>query len=145
MRTSKLQKVFGAICIINFKELNYNEGKINFFGFASIVQHPFGSGLGSFPSLLQGYGDYFELDLASHDVLSLADHIKFYPQTYLANLVNDIGVFAFILIPILLVNNDNSNKNFSSKKGICLLLMIFFQSQITSPAFCNVSAIIYVM
>ena len=114
---------------------------LNFFGFASIVQHPFGSGLGSFPSLLQGYGDYFELDLASHDVLSLADHIKFYPQTYLANLVNDIGVFAFILIPILFVNNDNSNKNFSSKKGICLLLMIFFQSQITSPAFWFVMAI----
>lgn len=114
---------------------------LNFFGFASVIQHPFGSGLGSFPSMLKGYGDYFNLDLASHDVLSISDHIKFYPQTYLANLVNDMGVFAFILLPILFLNNNSKNKNFSSKRALCLLLMVFFQSQITSPAFWYVMAI----
>lgn len=114
---------------------------LNFFGFASVIQHPFGSGLGSFPSMLKGYGDYYNLDLASHDVLSISDHIKFYPQTYLANLVNDMGLFAFILVPILFINNKSDNKNFSSKRSLCLFLMIFFQSQITSPAFWYVMAV----
>lgn len=108
---------------------------LNFFAISSVWTNPLGSGLGSFSSMLSNYSDYYNIDLSNHEVLGndLIDQI--YPQTYFANLCNDIGIFAFFLLPVIFINNDNSNKGFNLKRNSCLLFMLLFQSQITNPAF----------
>lgn len=114
---------------------------VNFLAIASIFINPFGSGLGSFSNMLGFYGAYFGLDISNHEVLGSDSINKIYPQTYFANLCNDIGIFALLLFPIILVNNENSNKAYNLKRNLCLVFMILFQSQITNPAFWYLIAI----
>lgn len=114
---------------------------VNFLAIASIFINPFGSGLGSFSNMLGFYGAYFNLDISNHEVLGSDSINKIYPQTYFANLCNDIGIFAILLFPIILINNDNSNRAFNLKRNFCLFFMILFQSQITNPAFWYLIAI----
>lgn len=108
---------------------------VNFLAIASIIIHPFGSGIGSFSSMISQYAAYFDLDISKHEVLGNDLSAQIYPQTYFANLCNDIGIFSFLFFPIIFLNNDNSNKAYNVKRNICLFVMVFFQSQITNPAF----------
>ena len=114
---------------------------VNFLAIASIFINPFGSGLGSFSDKIDLYSTYFGLDLSKHEVLGVDLINKIYPQTYFANLCNDIGLFSMLLFPIILLNNDNSNKSFNLKRNLCLIFLILFQSQITNPAFWYLIAI----
>ena len=107
---------------------------LNFLAIAAIGMFPFGAGLGSFSSMLNVYGDHYNLDISKHEVLGSIEG-RIYPQTYFANLCNDVGVFAFLLIFICFANNAIDSKNFKLKRNACLLIMLFFQSQITNPAF----------
>lgn len=107
---------------------------VNFLAIASLFINPFGSGLGSFSSMIGFYSEYFNMDLSKHEVLG-GDLGKIYPQTYFANLCNDIGIFSLVLFPILLINNASDSRNFVLKRNLCLVIMILFQSQITNPAF----------
>lgn len=108
---------------------------LNFLAITSMLTNPFGSGLGSFSSRMLEYSSFYNLDLSNHEVLGNDLIGKIYPQTYFANLCNDIGVFSFLLFPIIFLNNDNNDKGFNLKRNLCLLVMILFQSQITNPAF----------
>jgi hypothetical protein len=114
---------------------------VNFLAIASIFIYPFGSGLGTFASMLNIYGNHYNMDLSTHEVLGSDAVGKIYPQTYFANLCNDIGIFALILFPIIRINNAKDSSNFILKRNLCLILMILFQSQITNPAFWYLIAI----
>jgi len=107
---------------------------LNFLAIAAIFMFPFGAGLGSFSSMLNTYGDRYNLDISKHEVLGSIEG-RIYPQTYFANLCNDIGFFAFLLIFICFTNNSMDTKNFRIKRNACLIIMLVFQSQITNPAF----------
>jgi hypothetical protein len=108
---------------------------VNFLAIFSILIHPFGSGFGSFSNMISQYAVYFDLNISKHEVLGSDLLAKIYPQTYFANLCNDIGIFSLLLFPVIFLNNDNSNKGYNIKRNLCLFIMIFFQSQITNPAF----------
>ena len=114
---------------------------LNFLAISSLFINPLGSGLGSFSKMINLYGDHYNMDLSKHEVLGSDALGKLYPQTYFANLCNDIGVFALILFPVIWVNNAKDSSNFVLKRNLCLFLMILFQSQITSPAFWYLIAI----
>ncbi len=114
---------------------------LNFLAISSVFTYPFGSGLGTFSTMLFGYSSFYNIDLSNHEVLGSDLIGQIYPQTYFANLCNDIGIFSFLLFPIILLNNDNSNKVFNLKRNLCLIVMILFQSQITNPAFWFIIAI----
>lgn len=114
---------------------------LNFLAISSVFTNPFGSGLGTFSSMIFEYSSFYNIDLSKHEVLGNDLIGQIYPQTYFANLCNDIGVFSFLLFPIILLNNDNSNNVFNLKRNLCLIVMILFQSQITNPAFWFIIAI----
>ena len=107
---------------------------LNFIAISSIFFTPFGSGLGSFSNVLFDYAKNFGWDLRDHPVIGMGSS-KIYPSTYFANLCNDIGIFSLLLFPVIFLNNDNTDKGFKLKKVLCLLFLLLFQSQITSPAF----------
>jgi hypothetical protein len=114
---------------------------VNFLAIFSIFINPFGSGLGSFSEMIDFYSNYYNMDISAHEVLGGDLLGKIYPQTYFANLCNDIGVFSLLLFPIIFLNNDNSNKSYNLKRNISLFALVFFQSQITNPAFWFLMAI----
>lgn len=107
---------------------------INWLAVSSSFDTPFGKGIGTFPQFFAFYAQKNGLDLASHDVFVFADKYKFYPQTYLANLVHDIGIFSFLLFPIIFLNRDTTYEGFNAKWAICLFFLLFFQSQLSNPA-----------
>lgn len=106
---------------------------INWLAVSSFFETPFGKGIGTFPQFFGFYAQQNGLDLASHDVFVFADKYKFYPQTYLANLVHDIGIFSLLIFPIIFLNRDKSNKEFTAKWTICILMLLLFQSQLSNP------------
>lgn len=114
---------------------------LNFLAISAMFINPLGSGLGSFSTMMTFYGDHFDMDLSKHEVLGSDALGKIYPQTYFANLCNDIGIFALILFPVIMVNNAKDSRNFVLKRNLCLFLMVLFQSQITNPAFWYLIAI----
>jgi hypothetical protein len=95
-----------------------------------------GSGLGSFPYVYTDLAKNFNLDLSSHEVLGNSGYSTIYAQTYFANLCNDVGVFSLILLFVVFVGNSKINsQNVRRKRYFSLFVLLFFQSQITSPAF----------
>jgi hypothetical protein len=115
---------------------------VNFFAMSAIFMHPFGSGLGSFSDMINSYASNFGMDISRHEVLGSKGFGKIYPQTYFANLCNDIGVFALLLVPIIMLNyNKTDPATLRFKRNFCIFFMIFFQSQITNPAFWYVIAL----
>jgi len=109
---------------------------VNFLAFSSIFFRPLGSGLGSFPLVYSDLARNFNLDLSSHEVLGNANYSTIYAQTYFANLCNDIGIFSLVLLFVVLIRNSKFNSvNVRRKRYFSLFVLLFFQSQITSPAF----------
>jgi hypothetical protein len=109
---------------------------VNFLAFSSLFIKPLGSGLGSFPYVYTDLAKNFNLDLSSHEVLGNSGYSTIYAQTYFANLCNDVGVFSLILLFVVFVGNSKINsQNVRRKRYFSLFVLLFFQSQITSPAF----------
>jgi len=114
---------------------------VNFLAIGSLFINPFGGGLGSFSALMQSYALFYNIDLTNHELLNPFTENKVYPSTYFASLCNDIGILAFLLFPIILINRQKKDKAFSIKISLLLLVTMFFQSQLTSPAFWYIIAI----
>jgi hypothetical protein len=109
---------------------------VNFLAFSSLFFKPLGSGLGSFPYVYNDLAKNFNLDLSAHEVLGNSSYSTIYAQTYFANLCNDVGIFSLILLFVVFVGNSNFNsENIRRKRYFSLFVLLFFQSQITSPAF----------
>jgi hypothetical protein len=109
---------------------------VNFLAFSSLFFKPLGSGLGSFPHVYNDLAKNFNLDLSAHEVLGNSSYSTIYAQTYFANLCNDVGIFSLILLFVVFVGNSNFNsENIRRKRYFSLFVLLFFQSQITSPAF----------
>ena len=109
---------------------------VNFLAFSSLFFKPLGSGLGSFPNVYIDLARNFNLDLSSHEVLGNTNYSTIYAQTYFANLCNDIGIFSLVLLFVVFVGNSTFNSlNVRRKRYFSLFVLLFFQSQITSPAF----------
>jgi len=109
---------------------------VNFLAFSSLFFRPLGSGLGSFPYVYNDLAKNFNLDLSAHEVLGNSNYSTIYAQTYFANLCNDIGIFSLVLLFVVLIRNSKFNSvNVRRKRYFSLFVLLFFQSQITSPAF----------
>ncbi|MCT7520532.1 hypothetical protein [Aliarcobacter cryaerophilus] len=108
---------------------------LNYLAFFNIFDNPFGSGLGSFLGTLQNTNDVFGSDIINHEVLKNKTTDE--AQTYLANLFNDIGIFAFLMIYLIFINNkssfNSSEKRIKCFIAMCLIILLIFQCQITNP------------
>jgi ABC-type iron transport system FetAB permease component len=91
---------------------------------------PLGYGIGSFPHVWTDVARKLSINPSSHEVLQLYDTI--YPQTYFATVCNDVGVFALLLFVLIFIYNKKRS-NFNSKVITVIMILFFFQSQITSP------------
>ncbi len=109
---------------------------VNFLAFSSLFIKPLGSGLGSFPHVYNDLAKHLNLDLSTHEVLGNANYSSIYAQTYFANLCNDIGIFSLLLMCVVFLGISKYNSvNVRRKRFFSLLVLLLFQSQITSPAF----------
>lgn len=126
---------------VSFKSLFFNiepsggtRVLLNYIAFKNMFHYPLGTGLGSFYHTISNTKNIFGVAIKKQEVLRLMPHTA---QTYVMNLFNDIGIFAFILPIILLVNNVKPIikkwKLLYNFIFLSLIVMFFFQCQITNP------------
>ncbi|KOR31927.1 hypothetical protein TI05_10485 [Achromatium sp. WMS3] len=108
---------------------------VNYLALANIFDNPMGSGLGSFLETLQNAGTVFGNDLTSHEVLKSKTTDE--AQTYFVNLVNDIGVFAFLMLLIVFSNNKKASTGNEQRIKyfiwLSLIVLLLFQCQVSNP------------
>ena len=112
---------------------------LNAAAFSSILFSPFGYGLGSFSDVWHHTLDKLGLQiLQNHEILGSVymSQQQTFASTYLANITNDLGLPALIITlsmfsPFILKLHNNSI--FLQQVSLCLIIMLFFQSQITNP------------
>ncbi|MCS6153489.1 hypothetical protein ACROAH_06255 [Shewanella oncorhynchi] len=112
---------------------------LNYIAFATPFSLDFfGTGLGGFKYNWTVVANLLSIPIQDHEVLGGMG--LFSAQTYLANLVADIGVFAFLLILLIFSNNRKvmSNDSVNLKSNLLfikssLIICFVFQCQITNP------------
>lgn len=136
---TSINKLFTAnVSLIDFLFIVEPSGStriiLNFIGMVSIIFHPFGSGFNSFQDTFLTISNILKLPIENHEVLKYLIGTKFYAQTYIANLANDIGLLSLVVIKIYFSNYNNYySKEFKVIIIFFFLLMLFFQCQITNP------------
>ena len=107
---------------------------LNYIAFSNIFDNLFGSGIGSFNHTLNNLGPYLNWLISEHEVLK--DFGVNNPQTYLASLVNDIGILSLFLFIAIFNNISIKSKEYKFFIMLCIstiLIMFFIQGQITNP------------
>ena len=110
---------------------------MNTLGYMSVEDAPFGWGLGEFQNNYHIVGHKFHSLMSQHGELSY-DYLNKLPlkaQTYLANLVGDIGVFSLPLFLFLFLSlfQQTNNQIKRALKLLILLMLVFVQAQISNP------------
>ena len=106
---------------------------LNYVAFSNMVENPFGSGLGSF---VYSYQNFMQNNpvFSKHEVLGSLDVRT--PQTYMASVFHDFGVFGFIFLLFLFRFDFKVQVNRYKLFLLTLLvIMVFFQSPLTNPIF----------
>lgn len=106
---------------------------LNYVAFSNMVENPFGSGLGSFKYSYQNFMQNNPV-FYKHEVLGSLDVRT--PQTYVASVFHDFGVFGFIFLLFLFRFDFKVQVNRYKLFLLTLLaIMVFFQSPLTNPVF----------
>ena len=149
LKPSRISQVFTALSEVDLNNLLLSLSILepsgttriflNISAFSALIFNPIGFGIGSFQNnwynLLDKLGMYF---LANHEVLGNAytNQLGTNASTYLANITHDLGVVPFILIISLLIHplfRPTAHRTLRWQIVLSILIMFFFQSQITNP------------
>ncbi len=109
---------------------------VNSLGFISINYAPFGWGIGEFQNNIPTVGQNYDDLLSKHENIkeAYAGNKPLKAQTYMANLVGDIGVFAFPMVLFLLFSFFTVKHRVGhGLKYVLFFMLVIGQGQISNP------------